>query len=977
MRITRLKTNHLENPVGCALEQPVFSWTVEDSRGTKTQWARVEVAEDESFTKLLSDSGCGEALDARGYAPALTLAERTRYYWRVSVQDDAGESAASETAFFETAPEKLGGKWITAPFDKNTHALYRRDWTLGADSEAQASTGVGGSDAAQAAAGAGGHDAAQVVSARLYITGLGVYEAYLNGEKIGDEYLAPFYNDYNNWIQVQTYDVTQQLRSGCNTLGVMLGNGWYKGRFGFVVGMDRVYGDTQAFVCDLEIRFADGSKQTIVSDERFLCCPSPVLESSIYDGEVYDARLAQDGFRLPEADAQTGAAEKAETMSAQGAAQAAAVSGTQTGAAKSADAETLRAQGWVNAVLADEAVQEKSARLTARRSLPLTLHESFKPIEVIHTPAGETVLDFGQNLTGLFTFVCREPAGVEVRLQVGEILQNDNFYNENLRSAKEAYRYISDGVVRRVRPHFTFYGFRYMKVEGVSDLAAADFTAYALHSEMERTGWIETSNEKVNQLFHNALWGQKGNFVDVPTDCPQRDERMGWTGDAQVFCATASFNMYTAAFYRKYLYDMLDEQKALGGSVPHVVPDILDQINAALRQPGRAEELGLKADAGFNNGDAAAGSCAWGDAATVIPWTTYVFYGDKTMLAAEYENMKLWTDYIKRIDEEKCGGRRLWTHGFHFADWLALDNFHKGSSFGGTDQYYVASTYYLYSASLTARAAAALGKKDEAAQYAQLAEEVRAAMRKEYFTPTGRLAVDTQTALVLALYFDIAPQEARGRLIEALRTKLEEENVHLTTGFVGTPYLCKALTENGLADYAYTLLLNEDFPSWLYEVNMGATTVWERWNSVLPDGMISDTGMNSLNHYAYGSIVEWMYRYMGGINPAEDEPGFKRFTVKPYPDARFAHVRAAYESVYGKIESAWEKTDAGWTFAVTVPFDTTARFELPESVRKAAQEAGKKVTLARDGSAAQETAALLTADGVELTAGRYKIAIKD
>ena len=502
-----------------------------------------------------------------------------------------------------------------------------------------------------------------------------------------------------------------------------------------------------------------------------------------------------------------------------------------------------------------------------------------------------------------------------------------------------------------------------MKLEGIQDIESADFTAYALYSQMEETGHIETSNSKVNRLFQNALWGQKGNFVDTPTDCPQRDERMGWTGDAQVFCATASFNMYTPAFYRKYLYDMCGEQKELDGSVPHVVPDILDQINLVLEDPKRAAQLGIKTSQESNGSgvahaekeeegeekkenaddnrqknepEKAAGSCAWGDAATVIPWTSYVFFGDKTLLEKEYENMKLWIGYIHKIDEEKCGGKRLWNYGFHFADWLALDNFHKDSCFGGTDPYYVASCYYLYSAELTAKAAAVLGKGEDALFYTKLAEEIREAIRKEYFTSTGRIAVDTQTAMVLALRFGIVPESAKERLIQALKTKLEEEKIHLTTGFVGTPYLCPVLTENGLADYAYTLLLNEDFPSWLYEVNMGATTIWERWNSVLPDGKISDTGMNSLNHYSYGSIVEWMYRYMCGINPDEHKTGFREFYIKPYVDERFDYARAKYQSVYGLIESKWEKKEDGWLFYVTVPFDTEACFVLEENLKNQA-----------------------------------------
>ncbi len=940
MKVTGLRTNHFENPIGYVLSPLCFSWKVEEAKGKKTALAQVKIAADAQMKEILWDSTLRADLDSAGFLPDFVPAERTGYYWHVVVRDDAGEQAVSETAYFETPPASLRGKWITAPFDKKVHGIYRKTWEIPAEGR-------------------------KVKSARLYITGLGLYEAYINGKKAGEEYLAPFYNDYNNWIQFQTYDVTELLHAGKNELGVMLGNGWYKGRFGFVPDLDRVYGDTQALLCELAITWEDGEQTCIVSDESFTCHPSPILESSIYDGETYDANQAAAGFcQLPSVK------EASDDVAPAGSASY----GEKASGSASPDNEPLaggqeETAGWVQAIPADASIQEFTNKLSPRYSLPLTAHEALKPAQVIHTPAGETVLDFGQELTGAFTFCCHEPKGAKVRLQFGEILQKDVFYNENLRTAKQEYTYISDGVARRVRPYFTFYGYRYMKVEGITDLEQADFRAVVLHSSMERTGNIETSDARVNRLFLNALWGQKGNFVDVPTDCPQRDERMGWTGDAQVFAATASFNMYTPAFYAKFLYDMLLEQRDLDGAVPHVVPDILDQINVVLSDPARAAELGISAKqedngSGIAHGEKseeteagedaekaaeteaeteettekapekAAGSCAWGDAATVIPWTTYVFYGDKSLLEKEYPNMKLWIDYIYRIDEEKCGGSRLWQYGFHFADWLALDNFHKDSCLGGTDPYFIASAYYLYSAELTAKAAAVLGKKEDADFYGRLAEEARGAMRKEYFTQTGRIAIDTQTAMVVALKFDIVPPEAKERLIEALKKKLEEENIHLTTGFVGTPYLCPVLTENGLASYAYTLLFNEDFPGWLYEVKMGATTIWERWNSVLPDGSISGTGMNSLNHYAYGSIVEWMYRYMCGINPSETEAGFKHFTVKPYPDVRLGYAKASYQSIYGLIESGWEKTDEGWRFALTVPFDTTATFVLPEMLRK-------------------------------------------
>ncbi len=847
MKIVELETNHIAGPIGYRLEPAVLSYKVTESRGKKSSFQRIEIARDAGFEEMVLDTGWRTDIDNKCFVPEFVPEPESRYYWRASVRDDAGGEAVSGAAFFETAPEKIGGMWIRAPFDKEEHAMFLRKFDLSGK---------------------------KIRKARLYICGLGLYEAYLNGERVSQEYLTPYYNNYCRRIQYQSYDVAEQLHAGENALGVLLGNGWYKGRFGYVGRMDCLFGDTQTLICELKIETETGETISVCSDTDFLCRRSPVLADSIYDGEIYDSRLEAEGFGT---------------------------AGCDTG-------------NWDHAVPGEDL----SGRLQPRLSVPVTVQETLAPKEILHTPAGETVLDFGQEITGIVTFTNRTPRDTKIALQFGEILQQGNFYTENLRSAEQKFTYYSDGKETRVRPHFTFYGFRYVKVEGIADPEAAGFTACVLHSDLKRIGYLTTDHTKVNRLIENAVWGQKGNFLDIPTDCPQRDERLGWTGDAQAFCATASFNMQCAPFYRNYLAEMLMEQRQpeRRGAVPFVVPDVLNQIDRILGRDISSPE---------HNG----ASCAWGDAATVIPWTSYVFSGDKTLLAAQYENMKLWTDYIRSVDRDFCGSRHLWDHGFHYADWLALDNYHQGSSFGGTDPYYIASAYYLYSAELTAKAAEALGKVEEAEEYRQVAESVRRAMQQEYFTPTGRLAADSQTALVLALHFGIVPEWAKERTVQTLKRKLDEEGIHLTTGFVGTAYLCETLSENGLSDYAYTLLLNEDYPSWLYEVNLGATTVWERWNSVLPDGRVSDTGMNSLNHYAYGSVLEWMYRSLGGLNPGETQAGFKAFTVKPEPDRRFSHAKLRFNSPYGWIESRWERTEEGVRFTVTVPFDTTADFVIP------------------------------------------------
>ncbi|NLX08297.1 MAG: family 78 glycoside hydrolase catalytic domain, partial [Chloroflexi bacterium] len=693
---------------------------------------------------------------------------------------------------------------------------------------------------------------ARAVAARAYICGLGLYHCELNGEKVGDEYFTPYCNAYDQWIQYQTFDLTDQLVTGANLITVMLGNGWYKGRYGANRGVTEFYGDRFALIAELHLTLEDGSERIITTDTSWQAQPSPVLVSDIFDGETLDARI---GKTVPAPDASFG----------------------------------------VRPLALD------TARLEARRSLPVCINETIRPVAVIHTPAGETVLDMGQNMTGWLRFRTSAPAGTRLYFQFGEVLQDGNFFRDNLRTAKAEYTYIADGTDAVVEPYFTFFGFRYVKISGwVGELNPDDFTGCVIYSKMDLIGTLETSNEQVNQLIRNVLWGQKGNFLDIPTDCPQRDERLGWTGDIQVFSGTACFNMDAAAFLSRFAYDLGKEQAKLGGMVPHIVP----MVN-------------------LNKG----GSAAWADVATILPWNLYEFYGDSGILAQQFESMRAWVDYIRQSDDAS-GGRRLWTEGTHFGDWLALDASDPTSRRGGTPHDFIASAFYCYSARLTAQAADLLGKTEHAAAYAQLSAEVKAAIQAEYFTPTGRLAVPTQTGYVLALFMDLVPDEHRERVQNDFIVRLQQDNVHLRTGFVGTPYLCRVLSNIGANDLAYRLLLNEDFPSWLYAVNLGATTIWERWNSINPDGSISSTGMNSLNHYAYGSIVEWMYRDMCGLNPAFEDSmtGFRRALIAPKPDPSLRWARARYRSAAGTYESGWHIDDAGQiTLDLTIPFNASAR----------------------------------------------------
>ncbi len=685
----------------------------------------------------------------------------------------------------------------------------------------------------------------EVKKARAYVLGLGVYELYLNQEKAGEEYLLPGFHDYDSWLQYQTFEL--DIHKGSNLLEISLGDGWYKGPFGLKSREPR-YGTEYAAIAEIYMDYMDGTTEVIGTDTSWQARKSTVTFDSIYNGEKVDAALD------------------------------------------------------CSQVFGVKPIALNKKLLRPRLSPRILCHETFKP-KVLVSPKGETILDFGQNMAGWVCFESELPEGCEVKLSYGEILQEGSFYRGNLRKALCEFTYISDGKKRLVRPHFTYYGFRYVKVEGwQGEVKPEAFTAWAIYSEMEERGTITTSNEKINRLFSNAKWGQKGNFLDVPTDCPQRDERMGWTGDAQVFADTACFNMDTYMFYEKFGQDMYFEQLKYEGAVPYVVPTSRYVLG---------------------------GASFWGDAATIIPWQTYVQFGDITILEKQYNSMRGWVEYMKREDEAH-GSRRLWLTGKHFGDWLALDGKVDGGVYGRTNCYYIASACYYYSAHILAKTAMILQKEADYIKYSVLAEEVKEAFVKEYFTGAGRLAIDTQTAYAIAIAFGLVPEQYKERVSADFRKKMMENNFALDTGFAGTSYLLPALSECGHADVAYELFLREAYPSWLYAVNMGATTIWERWNSVMPDGSMNPQGMNSLNHYAYGSVAAWMYRYMCGLNPVEEEPGCTKMRIHPYPSKKLQFAEASLHTNAGQWKVRWEYQGEKLILDVTVPFGCTAELDLTD-----------------------------------------------
>lgn len=667
--------------------------------------------------------------------------------------------------------------------------------------------------------------AAKAEKAILKITALGVYEAKLNGERVGDFILAPGWTSYLNRLQVQSYDVTDMLKTE-NSLEVTVGQGW-RAIANKRDGSDFLgYRDT-ALIAELTLVYADGRTESIVTDSSWTARESKLRYTNIYDGDIYDA--------------------------------------------------TFKAGSARHCICVD---LEKDM-LIPQEGEKIVEHERMPALQVIKTPAGETVIDFGQNMTGYVEFSIKGTPGAQATISHGETLDRDgNFYNANYRSADAQIKFVCDGEEHTYKSALTFFGFRYIRLENWPDeVKKENFTAIVVHSDIRRTGYFECSDETVNKLFKNIIWGQKGNFLDVPTDCPQRDERLGWTGDAQVFVRTASLNFDVKRFFKKWLHDLAADQ-GRDGCVPHVIPNIFDDMG---------------------------GSSAWSDAAVICQWEIYRTYGDKKILEDQFDSMKAWIDWMRERSEN---GKR--SGGFHFGDWLGLDST-EGSYKGSTPEDLIATAYYKYSTELFIKAAHALGR--DVSEYENIPTEAATAFRREYME-NGRVKNATQTGCVLALCFDITDDRA------ATATQLNElvkRAGHLETGFVGTPYLLHALSDNGYAETAYDLLLRREYPSWLYPISKGATTVWEHWDGIKPDGTMWSTDMNSFNHYAYGAVADWMYGAAAGINSDPDRPGFEHIIFRPVTDRRLDFVKASIDTRRGTVASEWRRENGRIKYIFTVP----------------------------------------------------------
>ncbi|MBL7967743.1 MAG: glycoside hydrolase family 78 protein [Prolixibacteraceae bacterium] len=836
--VKELVCEYHANPLGIDVQKPRLSWKIVSQETNVMQSAyEIKVTDKTPSGKVLWTSGkvnSDQSVNVAYNGPALKSMQRV--YWQVRIWDAKGKATAwSAPAWWEMGLLEAES--------------WKASWiNLASEPDVKASKP---SQYLRKEF----NSAKKVQSARVYVTSLGLYQLFLNGKKVSTDLFTPGWTSYNKRIQYQTYDVTSMIQAK-NAMGAILGDGWYRGNIGWQ-DQRNYYGSKLALLAQLVINYTDGTSETIVSDGSWKASTGPILFSDIYNGETYDARKELTGWNL--VGFNDGQWEKAGVL-----------------------------EHTKNTLIAPQGAVVKAI-------------QEIKPVKLITTPKGETVLDMGQNMVGWVRLKVQGKKGDQVTIKFAEVLDKaGNFYTDNLRSAKCTDVYILKGEGEEVfEPHFTFHGFRFVKLEGLSGQPSLDqVTGVVIHSDMTPTGSFTCSEPLINQLQHNIQWGQKGNFLDVPTDCPQRDERLGWTGDIQVFGMTAAYNFNVAPFFTKWLGDVAADQLP-NGVLPHVIPDVLK---------------------------GGGGSTAWADASLIVPWTTYLVYGDKRILEVQYKSMKAWVDYMKN----RAGDDLIWSGDAHFGDWLAFASTRSDYTGATTEKDLIATAYYSYSSGLLAKIAAIIGKTDDAKTYAQLSENIKKAFIKDFVTATGRLVSHTQTAYSLALAFNLLPEDLIPKAAAFLAEDVKKMG-HLTTGFVGTPLLCKTLSAHGYEDLAFMLLNRQKYPSWLYPVTQGATTIWERWDGQKPDGSFQDVGMNSFNHYAYGAIGEWLYHYVAGIEIDQAKPGYKHFLLAPHPGGGLTNVAAEFESLYGKIKSGWKLDGKQMTYEVTVPANTTATVTLPSA----------------------------------------------
>jgi alpha-L-rhamnosidase len=871
MRPVLLRCEYRVDPLGIDETAPTLSWALEGEGRAQTQSAyRVLLAgseEDlEAEENLLWDSGRVESSRSVGIEyEGQELRSGSRCVWKVRVWDGAGNPAPyAEPSVFEMG------------------LLERSDWE-----GAWISLGEGPPQDVDPPSGDEYDDVGPglapspylrkefrlekpVRKARLYATARGVYEMYVNGARVGEDVLAPGWTDYRRRVQYQTYDVTGLLAEGRNVLGAVLGDGWYAGFVGFdPKHRGAHYGSRLHLLAQLEVEYEDATTQAVVSDGSWKCSTGPILYSDLLVGESYDARKEMTGWSEPDFD----------------------------------DSE------WYPV-----GVEEiNGTPLVAQPDEGVRVTEELSAKAVTEPKSGVYVFDMGQNMVGWVRLKVEGEAGTEVTLRHAEALNPDGtIYTTNLRFARATDRYVLRSAGEEAyEPRFTFHGFRYVEVTGYPGEPPLEaITGLVVHSATPPAGSFECSSPMVNKLQSNIVWGQRDNFLSIPTDCPQRDERLGWMGDAQIFVRTAAFNMDVAAFFEKWMVDVEDAQST-EGAFPDVAPLFGERSEAFLSR----------------------GAPAWGDAGVIVPWTIYKTYDDSRIVKRHYNAMTRWMEYLRRANPDLLRRNEM---GNNYGDWLSP----RGDY---TPKDLLATAYWAYDARLMAEMAEAIGRHEDAKGYEELFEEIRGAFNEAYISPDGRIEGDTQTCYVLALYMDLLPEELRPAAAGHLVRAIESEGWHLSTGFVGVGYLCPALTETGYADVAYRLLSNETYPSWGYTIRNGATTIWERWDGWTEENGFQSPNMNSLNHYSLGSVGEWLYRYVAGIDLDPRTAGYGRIVIRPHPGGGLRNARGEYDSVRGKIVSAWSIDGDQFNLGITIPPNTTATVHVPVRGGAGISESGKPI----------------------------------
>ncbi len=892
LRVSGLRCEYLVAPLGIDECAPRLSWAIESNRRGARQIAyRVRVAG--TPEKLAAgkddfwDSGRVESNQTTHVVYAgRQLRSRDACHWCVEVWDGTGRVARSKPSLWTMGLLKKSdwrARWVAA-----NPEIIKRDEDAIAPTLTEPGTPAYFRKEFEVAG--------AVKRAAIYASARGLFELRINGRRVGEDIFAPEWTDYHKRIQYRTYDVTGLITRGRNVIGAVLGDGWWSGYVGWQATRARYGSLENSLLVQLEVELTNGKRLALATDGTWTCNTGPILSSDFMMGETCDARR--------ECNLECGDVSPLFN-------DATCRVGPKRGRVRAL--QKVRADlPWLPA----REVASPSVPLVAQRSEPVRITETIAPLSVKEIRPGVFIYDLGQNITGWVRLRVKAPAGTRVQLRHGERLNPDGtLYTENLRRAKATDVYVCKGGGQEVwEPHFTFHGFQYIELTGLPSAPGKDaVTGRVVHSATSTAGCFECSHAGVNRLWLNGLWSQRDNFLSVPTDCPQRDERLGWMGDAQVFLRTASYNMDVAAFFTKWMIDVEDAQTPDG-----VFSDVSPRISEKERFVGL---------------DQLCGAAGWADAGVIVPWTLWRVYGDKRIIERHWQAMIEWLDWI---DRHNPGGLRTRELGNNYGDWLCIPSdttFRTHSPMKNL----LATAYWADDAAKMACMARELGRKAEANHFEAMFEKVRAAFQKEFLRKDGRLTVETQTAYLLALAFDLLPEKVRVRAAEHLVENIKALDWHLSTGFIGISHLNPQLTLAGHADVAYRLLLREDYPSWLYPVKHGATTIWERWNGWTEEQGFFNPQMNSFNHYSLGSVGEWLFRHVAGIELDPDIPGFQRFVLRPFISHGLKFARASYRTLHGEIVSDWKRTGKKLTWTVRIPANTTARVFVPS-------EPGSKVT---------------------------------